>query len=463
MLDKIFHPQVKHISVSALIIGFFYFFSAILGLLRDRLLAGRFGAGSELDIYFAAFRIPDFIYNILILGGLTVAFIPLFSEYFLKDKEEAWKMVNYVLNVFFLFLVSASLILLIIAPWLIKQIFPGFGPEEQKLAISLVRLLLLSPIFFGISNVFSGILQYFNRFFIYGLTPILYNLGIIFGIIFLSPYFGIFGVAMGVVIGAFCYMLIQFLASIKCGFSYKFLFDFKYPAVKRIFTLMMPRVFGIAAQQINLIIFTAIASTISAGAIAIFNFSNNLQGLPVGLVGASFAIAIFPSLSKNWASNQKSEFVQNFSLIFRQIILLTVPISVFLFLLRNQIVSLILKTGQFGAFETKLTAACLGIFAFSIFAQSLIPLLARAFYSFQDTKTPTIIAITCITLNIILAYSFVNLLGFSNSFSNFLKDAFELTAIKNIAVIGLPLAFSISAIFHFSLLFIMFKLRTKKI
>jgi len=463
MLNKIFNSQTKTITRGALIIGASYFISAILGLLRDRLLAGRFGAGLELDVYFAAFRIPDFVYNILILGGLIVAFLPLFAEYFSRNKDEVWQMANHVLNAFLIFLISISFIFFILTPWLIKWLFPGFGEEHYKLAIPLIRLLFLSPIFFGISNLLSGILQYFQRFFIYSLTPILYNLGIIFGILFLVPYFGIFGVGMGVVFGAFLHMAIQIPTAINCGFSYKFLLDFKYPALKRIFKLMVPRVFGVAAQQINLIVITAIASTITAGSIAIFSISNNFQSLPVGIIGASFAVAIFPALSRFFAENQKKEFLENFSSIFRQILFFVIPVSVLIFLLRTPIITFIYKTGKFTLSDVQLTSACLGIFALSIFAQSLIPLLARAFFSLQDTKTPTLITFWAVSLNIILCFSFVWLLKSPNIFSNSLIEFFSLLRNENTSLLGLPLAFSISAIFQFILLYFSFKQKIKKI
>jgi len=462
MFNRFLNSQTKTVTSAAGILAISYLISGFLGLFRDRLLAGRFGASLELDVYFAAFRIPDFVYNIIILGGLIVAFLPLFSEYFSQKKTEAWQMTNYILNAFLFFLISISLILFILTPWLINWIFPGFGPEAKKIAIPLTRLLFLSPIFFGISNLLSGILQYFNRFFIYSLTPILYNLGIIFGILFLAPKFGIFGVGMGVILGAFSHMAIQIPAARNCGFSYKFLFNLRYPALKRIFKLMIPRVFGVAANQINLIVITAIASMISAGSIAIFNFSNNLQSLPIGIIGASFAVAIFPTLSRAWAEGKREEFIEKFSSVFRQILFLTIPISLFIFIFRNLIVKIILETGQFAALDTKLTATCLGLFACSVFAQSLIPLFVRAFFSWQDTKTPTLITISSVFLNIILAFSLTWLLTFPNLFTDFIKNSFNLTGIDNISVVGLSLAFSISAIFQFALLLILFHQRIKK-
>ncbi len=469
MLSRLFNSQNKIITSAAGILGISYSISAVLGLIRDGLLVGKFGAGMELDVYFAAFRIPDFVYNILVLGGLTVAFLPLFSEYFLRSKDEAWEMTNHVLNALLYFLILISLVFLILTPWLVKVLFPGFTLEQEKLAIPLIRLLFFSPILFGISNVLSSILQYFHRFFVYSLTPIMYNLGIIFGILVLAPKFGIFGVGLGVILGAFSHMAIQIIPAVKCGFSYRPILNFRYPAIKRIFQLMVPRVFGIAAQQINLIVITAIASTISVGSITIFNFSNNLQSLPIGVIGASFAVAIFPTLSRAWAGNNKEEFFKNFSTVFRQILFLIIPVSIFIFLFRTQIIEIIVGIGRyilgisrFGASEINLAAFCLGIFSFSLFAQSLIPLISRAFFSLQDTKTPTLIAVFSFASNILLAFSFVWLLSFPNLFSSFVENNLHFQQVENMPVIGLPLAFSISAIIQFILLHYALKKRIKK-
>ena len=359
-------------------------------------------------------------------------------------------------------MILISLLLFIFTPALIKLVAPGFNPQQMGLTILLTRLMFLSPIFFGLSSIFSGILQYFNRFLVYGLCPILYNLGIILGIIFLAPIFGVLGVALGVILGAFFHFAIQIPSAINCGFKYKPIFNFRDPGIKRVFKLMIPRTFGVAAFQINLIVITAIASTLTAGSIAIFNFANNLQYFPIGIIGVSFAVAIFPTLSRAWAEGKKREFIEKFSSVFRQILYLTIPISLFIFIFRNLIVKIILETGQFGVFDTKLTATCLGLFAFSIFAQSLIPLFIRAFFSWQDTKTPTLITISSVFLNIILAFSLTWLLTFPNLFTNFIKNSFNLTGIDNISVVGLSLAFSISAIFQFALLLILFHQRIKK-
>ncbi len=452
MFSRFFNSQTKTITGATGILAISSIISGLLGILTDRLLASRFGAGLETSIFFAAFKIPDFVYNILISGGILVAFLPIFAEYFSENKEKAWQMTNYVLNIFSFLLISISFLLFVLTPWLMKFITPGFSQEGKSMAIILTRLLLIQPFFLGLSNIFSGVLQYFNRFLIYSLAPIFYNLGIIFGILFLVPYFGIFGAGLGVLLGAFLHLAIQIPSSIKCGFKYKFLFNFKYPAIKRIFVLMIPRIFALSVNQINVIVITAIASTITAGSIAIFNFSSALQGFPITILGISLATAAFPTFSRLWVNGQKREFIEKLSLIVRQVFFLIIPASILIFLFRAQIVRLILGTGRFGWDDTRLTAASLGLFTLSIFASTLIPILIRAFFSFQDAKTPTVVALISAGVSIGFGFLLKFVLSFPNFFSNFAEDILRLRGIENIAVIGLPLAISIAGILQFILL-----------
>lgn len=454
MIKRFLNSQTKTLAGSAGLLAASALFSRFLGLIRDRLLAGRFGAGEDLDIYFASFQIPDLIYNILFTGSIVVSFLPLFSEYYLKNKEEGWRVTNYILNVFFILLGVISLLFFLIMPWLIGRLVPGFNPASQAEVVFLTRLMLLSPFFLGLSSIFSGVLHYFNRFLVYASAPILYNLGIIFGILFFAPSLGILGVALGVVFGSFGHMIIQVPSAINCGFRYNFLFNFKHPAIKRMFILAVPRTIAAAVSQINLIIITMIASTLAAGSLAIFNFANNMRYFPIGLIGISLATASFPALSKNWVNNQKQAFVSGFSSVFRQILFWIVPLSVLMFILRAQFVRIVLGTGEFGWTETRLTAACLGIYCFGIFSQTLTPVILRAFFSLQDTKSPTIIAIVSIFLNIVLSITFVNLLGSANWLTDFIKAFLKLEDIENVAVLGLALAFTLAMFFQFIFLLI---------
>lgn len=454
MVSRLLNSQTKTITSAAFILGISALISKILGLFRDRLLAGRFGAGDELDMYYAAFRIPDFVFNILIIGAISVAFIPVFTEAWARNQKEAWRIANGVLNIFLAVLIFLSIILILFCPLIISIIAPGFGGEKREITIALTRIMFLSPVFLAVSNIFSGILQSFKRFFVYSLAPIMYNIGIILGILLFVPKFGIYGLAFGVILGAFLHMAIQIPSTKFCGYSYKFTFDIRHSGIKKIIKLMVPRTIGLGASQVNLIVITAIASTLAAGSIAVFNFANNLQYIPIGLIGISFATAVFPSLSQEFATQRKKEFIQKFSLTFRQILFFLIPLSVLIFVLRAQIVRIILGTGQFSWADTRLTAACLGLFSLGIFAQALIPLVSKAFYALHNTIIPVIISILSIILNIGLSFLFVWLLNFQNVFYDFIFGNLKLQGINQIAVLGLPLAFSASGIFNFVLLLI---------
>jgi putative peptidoglycan lipid II flippase len=465
MINKLFNSQVKSITFGAFLLGVSAFFSRILGLVRDRLLAGKFGVSQELDIYFSAFRLPDFVYGIFISGGIVAVFLPLFSEYFQKNPQKAWQFTNNLLNCFLFLLILICGILTLFTPLIIKFLVPGFSKEHQALTITLTRIMFLSPILLGISSIFSGILQYFQRFFVYSLAPIFYNLGIIFGILFFVPFLGILGLAWGVILGAFLHLLIQIPLSRNLGYRYLAIFNFHSLEFKKVLKLILPRSLGVIAYHINLIVITALASTLFVGSITIFNFANNLQYLPVAIFGISFALSAFPALSKSWAAQNKERFLESFSLTFSQIVFLVLPISFLIFLLRVQIVRIILGTEEFGWWETRLTAATLGIFALGILAFSLLPLIVRAFFAFQDTKTPFLAGILAMGLNIAFCFFFVWFLSFSNFFQSFLINFLKLQGINNLQILGLPLALSLSGIFQifFLLIFLYQKIGDFKI
>jgi putative peptidoglycan lipid II flippase len=416
----------------------------LLGLLRDRLLAGRFGASSDLDIYYAAFRIPDFIYAIIIGGGILVAFLPVFSREYKENEQEAWRLANNVLNIFFIFLVFSAAILFLLTPILVQFVAPGFSVEQKSLAIFLTRILFLSPIIFGISNLFSGILNHFHRFLAYGLGPVFYNLGIILGILYLTPKFGILGIVLGVIFGAFLFLITKIPSIYRCGFRYKFLVDFKDKQMAKIFKLMVPRVLSAGASQLNLIVMTALASFLGAGAISVFNFSNNLQLMPQQIVAFSIATVAFPLLAKNSNVENIKEFLKSFWYSFEKIVLLTLPLALILFIFSDQIIKIILMTGKFSLASAGLTAMLLKIFSISIVFNSLYSLVVRAFFALHDTKIPTIATFLSVAINILLSFFFL---------------FYFFTGIERIY--GLALAFSISSIFEFCLLFALLKRKLK--
>ncbi|MGB4253758.1 MAG: murein biosynthesis integral membrane protein MurJ [Minisyncoccales bacterium] len=462
-----FNHRAKNVTLAAFILMVTTLIAKLLSLARLRVFTTLFTT-EELDIYFAAFRIPDLLYNVLILGAISTAFIPVFSDYWSKSKEEAWKLCNNVLCVFLGLLIILAILLAIFAPQLMHLVAPGFDDAKMNLLVRLTRIMFLSPIILGISNIFGSLLQYFSRFLIYSLAPIMYNVGIILGALFFAPKMGIEGLAWGVVLGAVFHLCVQLPAVFLSGYRFNAVFDFSHQGLRKIFKLMVPRTIGLAAQQINLIIMTAIASLLAVGSITIFNISNDLQYIPISLFGVSFATAVFPSLSRsfsrakaslNKAKKEKEKFMQKFISVFSQILFFTLPLSILFFLLRAQLVRIIPGSENYTWQDTRLTAACLGIFAFSIFAQSLIPLITRAFYSFQDTKTPVKISVFSIILNIIFAFLFVYIFSFNNGLYYFFQSFLKLEGISQISIIGLPLAFSLSSVINLILLLSAFKKR----
>jgi putative peptidoglycan lipid II flippase len=409
--------------------------------LRDRILAGQFGAGETLDVYYAAFRVPDFIFNIVVMGAITAGLIPVFTSLindrkdgkltlFSNNNKEAWDLINNLFNLLLLSLAILSIIGFIFAAPLMKLLAPGFSPEAIKEAAGLMRIMFLSPIFLGISSVFGGVLQSFKRFFAYSLAPILYNLGIIMGALFFVPVLGIQGLAWGVVGGAFLHMLIQAPGVFVLDYKYKVFLNLADKNLRKIISMMVPRTLTLASGQINLMAITAIASTLAGGSLAIFNLANNLQYFPIGIFGISFAVAAFPALAAVAWSKEKT--ISNFSGTFRQILFFIVPSTVLFLTLRVQLTRLTLGSGLFNWEDTILTMNTLGFFALSLFAQATLPLLIRVFYARQDSRTPFLIGLASVVANIILSIVLAPRFG----------------------VAGLALAFSISSIFNFVLLWI---------
>ncbi|MFH1354129.1 MAG: murein biosynthesis integral membrane protein MurJ [bacterium] len=418
---------------AATILGIASLVSAVVGLLRDRVLATTFGAGDVLDAYAVAFRLPDLIFSLLVLGALSAAFIPLFTEKLVKGgegKQKAFDFALPVLNVLVLVAGGLALLFVIFAPYLILLIAPGFEGEKLQMTITLARIMALQPVLLAVSAVFSGILNSFKRFVVYALAPILYNVGIIFGVLLLVPRWGVVGLAWGVVLGAGMHMLIQLPSVIALGFRWRPKFNWARKDVRALWCMMVPRVVGLAATQVNLLTVSILGSSLLAGSIAVFRFANNVQLLPVGIFGIAFAQAAFPTLAEQVAQGRHMEFRNTLTRVMRYILFFVVPASLFFFLLRAQMIRVMFGAGAFDWEDTILTFETFGWLIVSIFAQALIPLLAKAFYVQKNTKTPVIISVGSMVLNVVLAVWLAPSMG----------------------VQGLALAFSVSAIVNVFLL-----------
>lgn len=445
MLKNIFKKQINSITVAAALVALSSLLSRLLGLIRDRILAGEFGAGKELDIYYAAFKIPDLVYSLIVLGALSAGFIPVFTKLIkdfhcdkadCRENDQAWTLVSNILNILFIALIIISVLGILFAPYLMSFIAPGFSPEDKLVTASLTRIMFLSPLFLGLSGIFGGVLQSFKRFFIYSVAPIFYNLGIIFGVVYLTEEFGLVGLAWGVVLGAFLHLIIQIPTIKALGFHYKAVFNLRDKNTLQIFKMMVPRTMSLAISQINLVVITALASGLTAGSLTAFNFANNLQSFPIGIFGISFAVAAFPALSE--AAFDKHRLGKSFSQAFRQILFFVIPATVLMIILRAQIIRVVFGTGNFSWQDTIMTMDTLGFFVLSLFAQATIPLLVRVFYARHDSKTPFYLGLFTIVINIILSLYLSPKMG----------------------VAGLALAFSVANIVNFVLLFVWIYIKT---
>lgn len=456
---KIFTKDFGNINQAAILLGFFTLLSQILALFRDRFIAHYVGPGIELDAYYAAFRIPDLIFiSIASLASITVL-IP-FIVGKMKGEEvtqESKQFINNIFTVFFITIVFVCSIIFLLMPYLVDLITPGFSEIMQMKVVMLSRIMLLSPILMGLSNLFGTITQLFRKFFIYSLSPLFYNLSIIFGIVFLYPIFGIYGMAFGVVIGAFLHFLIQMISSISCGFTPKFSRKINFKEIKEVVFISLPRTLGLALNSIALISIIAIASFLSSGSISVFNLSFNLQSVPLNIIGISYAVAAFPTLAKSFSSGKKNEFINHLKSAARQIIFWSLPVTFLFIVLRAQIVRVILGSGSFSWENTRLVAASLAIFSFSILAQGMTALFSRAYYAAGNTRRPLTINLICSILIIIFSYLLIHIFNNFLFFRYFIESLLKVNDIEGTAVLMLPLAYSIGTVLNFVLLWIFVK------
>lgn len=461
MIKRILFFLTKEISglhQAAYILGFFTLTSQLLGLVRDRLLAFMFGAGRTVDIYYAAFKIPDLV---LVVAGSIVSIsvlVPFLTGKLSKDHETAEKFIDAVFTVFFVAVVVICAGLFFALPTLVPMVFPGIeDPALQSDLVLLARIFLLSPIILGISNIFASIVQVYKRFLIYAISPLLYNLGIIIGIVLLYPLFGVTGLGLGVVVGVIMHAGIQIPFIIKKGFMPRWRILSDTSSVWKLVRTSLPRTFTLSTNKLAILFLISVASLLAPGSIAIFNFSFNLQSVPMAIVGASYSLAAFPSLSKLFHDSDIKGFMRQIQTAVRHVLFWSLPTLVLFIVLRAQIVRVILGTGEFGWVATRLTAAALALFAVSVAAQSLVLVFVRAFYAADDTKTPLLTNVIGGLLIIGGAYGFTALFQQANFFKFFIESLLRVEDVPGTAVLMLPLAYSVGSIINAGLLWYLFQ------
>ena len=450
MVRKIFQilgMEVSGIHQAAYLLGFFALLAQILALFRDRLLASSFGAGSVLDIYYAAFRIPDLIFvTIASLVSISIL-VPFFTEK-KENKEDLKKFIDSIFSVFFLLMIVVVVVAFFIIPYLSPYIFPGIKGADQDTLINLSRILLLSPLILGFSNFFASIVQMHNRFMLYALSPILYNVGIILGITLLYPLFGLYGLVAGVCVGAVLHTLVQVPFIIRKKSFPNVTFKIDFPAVKKIILLSIPRTVTLSMSSISAFVLVSMASLIGVGSIAIFNFAFNLQTGPLSIIGVSYASAVFPLLSSLYVQGDRKMFLDRMITVTKHIIFWSLPISALFIVLRAQIVRTVLGAGHFSWEDTKLTAAALAIFTLSIIPQSLILLFIRAFYAEGKTRKPLVMNVVAAAVTIFSGYLFIFIYEHSSIFAFFIQSILHIENVPGSAVVMLALAYSVGITFN---------------
>ncbi len=454
---NVLNKEVGGLHEAAFLLGFFAVASQVLALLRDRLFANYFGAGTELDVYYTAFRIPDALY-VVIASFVSVSVIIPFLSKMEGDENKAKRFVSEIFTIFSIVMAVFSFAMFFLIPYLAPFIAPGFSKEQLDSLVLLSRILLFSPFILGLSNnIFGSITQFYKRFFVYALAPVLYNLGIIFGVFVFYPVFGMKGLAFGVILGALLHVLIQIPIAIQSGFTPKFVRKIDWKDIFDVVTVSLPRTITLSANHLVLIALGAIASTMYIGSVSIFNFSFNLQSVPLATIGVAYSMAAFPMLAAFFTRGEKERFMEHMVIALRHIIFWAVPITILFIVLRAQIVRTILGSGAFSWNDTRLTAAALALFSFSVLTQSLTVLFSRGYHASGNTRKPLFINLFSSVCAIGGAFWLTILFENTASFRYFIESILRVDQIEGTAVLMLPLAYSLASIMNAFLHWIIFE------
>lgn len=428
----VFSRKQATVRSAAFVLMSMVFASRVLGLVRDRLLSARFEPDA-LGVYFAAFRLPNLLFELLVMGALTSAFIPIFTKFLSKDKKnEAYKMAATLINLGIVILAIASAPILIWTREISAFLAPGFSAAQISDMAAFTRFMVVfqvAPLLIG--NFFTGILQSNSLFIIPAIAPVVYNLGIIISIVLLSSTLGLWAPVVGVAAGALLFLLIQIPLIRKVGYHHEWAARVDTPGVRDVGRLMGPRTFGLAVSQVDTTVDLMLSSLLGARMVTIFNFAQHLQQLPVGLFGATIAQAALPSLSMQSAHEDLDTFKKTIVKSMHQIMFFVLPASMLFIVLRIPTVRLVFGASRFDWEATVLTGMTLSTFSISLFAQAVIHVLARGFYALYDTKTPVVAGIAGIVVNTVLSVLFVSVLkmpiwslGLSTSVASFVNAGF---------------------------------------
>lgn len=453
------NKEFNGVNEAALLLGSFAFISQLLGMVRDRTLAHVVGAGPVLDVYYAAFRIPDFLYiSIASLASVTVLMPFLMNKmHDSTSKDAARAFLNNIFSAYMMFMVVVSGIVAFCMPYLAHYIAPGFTEAQLASLVTVSRIMLLSPIFIGLSNLIGTITQLFKNFFVFSLSPIFYNIGIITGIVFLYPYVGVYGLAYGVIIGALLHLLIQIPTVMSRGFMPSFVSRINWREIYEVVKVSAPRTFTLSCNSLAFMVLIALASTVKPGSISLFTFSYNLQSVPVGIIGISYSVAAFPVLIRAFVSGEMDKFLSQILATARQVIFWSLPVITLIIVLRAQIVRVILGSNTFSWPDTRLTAAAVALFMISLASQSLVLLFVRGYYAAGNTKKPLMVNTLSSMMVIIFAYTLIHIFGAYPSILVSLESLLRVKDVPGTLMLVLPLAYALGSLLNFGLIWVLFK------
>jgi len=429
---------------------FAYILSSIFNLAKGIVILRAFGTGMENEAFWAANRVSEILFNLVAGGALASAFIPMFSSLLVKNqKDQGWNLASSIINLVFIVISFLAALVAIFAPQVVRYILaPGFADDPIKfdLTVRLLRIILPSAVIFSISGIIMGILNSQQSFLFPALAPSMYSLGMIFGVLVLSPFMGIFGLAWGVLIGSSLHLLIQLPKLFKLGIQYKPILGLNNPSVHQVGLLMLPRLAGVAVVQLNFLVNTNLASRYIEGSVTGLTYGFTLMLMPLMLIGQAIATASLPTFSEQVALGKLDEMRGTFSAVLRAVFLLSIPASIGMILLRYPLVRVLYENDTtFTAQSTELVTWALLWYTIGLVGHSLVEISSRAFYAMKDTRTPVLVGVGAMTMNIILSI----LLG-----PLFLKFGF-------LAIGGLALANSIATAIESLILLVLLKKRLR--
>ncbi len=453
---NILYREVRGLHQAAYVVALFTLASQLLAVVRDRILAHQFGAGIELDIYYTAFRIPDLLY-VLFASVLSVyVLLPFVTKARQKSQSDGGLVLAQMFTIFLYSYIGVSALVYMFAPVLVPTLFPGFAHESYDDIVQLMRLLLLQPLFLGVSSLFGVVTQIHHRFVLYALSPLLYNIGIICGVVVFYPLFGVSGLAWGVVLGAFGHMIVQWPLVRRSDLAFGVVHNIDWKILLAVFKVALPRAITLSLGQIQFMVFVTLASFMTVGSVAVLQLSYNLQSVPLAIVGMSYSVAAFPVLADLLAKQERAKFAAYVTTALRHIIFWALPITALIIVLRAQIVRVLLGSGSFNWDDTRLTAAALAIFVIALVGQAILLLIVRAFYAGGYTKTPLWVTLIGATCGISAAYLLTVWYTTSASFAALVADLLRLEGVTGVEVLMLPIGFVLGVLLEVAILLFIF-------